>query len=128
MKKVIIIVMCILIIGGSVGAIFYLKSRPPKPVYYGFKDTLISDIRDSKKHLVFSPTLKIRKKGKEKYLDEHARIIRNVILFVVREKTEAELTDTDDIEALSGEIIFRLSEQMDVSFIEEVFFDQYYIG
>ena len=131
MKKIIIALCCALVLGGSIGAILYFDSLPKEPVYYSFpglKEGMTSDIADSQKHVVLTPHLKLSGRGHERYLQENDSIMRSVILFAVREKTEDELTANAGVDTLSSEILDKLSEHMDVSFIESVFFSSFYIA
>ena len=131
MKKVVIAICCVLVLGGSIGAVLYFDSLPKEPVYYSFpglKEGMTSDIAGSQKHVVLMPHLKLAGRGHERYLQENDSIIRSVILFAVRGKTEDELTASAGVDTLSGEILDKLSEHMDVSFIESVFFSSFYIA
>ncbi|MDR0294013.1 MAG: flagellar basal body-associated FliL family protein [Oscillospiraceae bacterium] len=131
MKKAVIVLVCALVLGGSAGALLYIKSLPPRPVYYTFKnakESFTSDIAGSKKHVAFTPYLKISGKGHDRELEKSESIILSAILFSIRGKTEDELSNNAVVRALSDEILLSLSEHMETGFIEAVLFSRFFIA
>jgi flagellar FliL protein len=61
------------------------------------------------------------------YLTENNHIIRDIIVFTLRSKTEEELRSQDIDKTLRQEIVQRISEQMGIDYIQTIYFNDYVI-
>jgi flagellar FliL protein len=61
------------------------------------------------------------------YLKENNHIIRDIIVFTLRSKTEEELRSQDVTETLREELVQRINKQMGIDYITTVYFNDYVI-
>ena len=61
------------------------------------------------------------------YLTEHNHIIRDIIVFELRQKTEEELRALDVNTTLRKEIVDELSKQMGLDYIQNIYFNDYVV-
>lgn len=132
MKKIIIIVLIILIVGGAV--YWFLLKPPAEPVtsYHVPGDFFVTNVKDSTRLLKTTIVIEllIQKSEETKikeFLTENNHVIRDTIVFTLREKTEDELRAIEVDDALRKEIVKRLSERMELDYIQTIYFNDYVI-
>ena len=64
---------------------------------------------------------------KEEFLTENNHIIRDVIIFTLREYTEEELRSSDIEGILDAELVANLESALGVEYIQRVYFDDFVI-
>ena len=61
------------------------------------------------------------------FLDENLYMIRDTIIFSLREYTEDELRSTDIQNTINAELVTKLSNQLGVDYIQKVYFTDFVI-
>lgn len=131
MKKILIIVAVAVIVAGV--AVYLLFLMPPpaaETVYYVPGDYFVTNIADSTRLLKTTIVLGISTPEPDKvteYLTENNHIIRDIIVFTLRSKTEDELRSNDIENTLREEIVNNLESKMGLDYIETIYFNDYVI-
>lgn len=130
MKKVIIIIAAVVLVGAGVASYFlFFANKEPEPVevFYVPGDYFVTNIKDSKYLLKSTIVLELNQEEKEEYLTEYNHVIRDIIVFTLREKTEEELRSSGIQDVLRTEIVEKLQEEMGIDYIVYVYFNDYVI-
>jgi len=131
MKKIIIIIVAVLLVAGGVAYFLFLKpAPPPETSFYSPGDNFVTNIKDSVRLLKCSVVLEISTTDTEKvtdYLTENNHVIRDIIVFTLREKTEDELRSLGVEEGLREEIKKNISEKMGIDYLQKVYFNDFVI-
>jgi flagellar FliL protein len=131
MKKIIIIVIAVLVVVGGAVYFFFLKPAPePELSYYSPGESFVTNIEDSVRLLKTSIVLEISTTDTEKvteYLTENNHVIRDIIVFTLREKTEDELRSMGIQDELREELRKNISEKMDIDYLQKVYFNDFVI-
>jgi flagellar basal body-associated protein FliL len=131
MKKIIIIIAAVLLVAGGVTYFVFLKPAPePELSYYSPGENFVTNIKDSVRLLKTSVVLEISTTDTEKvteYLTENNHVIRDIIVFALREKTEDELRSMGVEEELREELKQNISEKMGVDYLQKVYFNDFVI-
>ena len=130
MKKIIII--GIIVIAVAIGAYFLLFSGEKEPdiSYYTPGDYFVTNIKDSTRLLQSTIVLELATfdpDGTNEYLTENNQIIRDTIVFILRDKTEEELRSTGIEDTLRQEIVTALQKKMGLDYIQTLYFNDYVI-
>jgi flagellar FliL protein len=133
-KKLIIIIAGVLIVAMAGVYFFVIAAKPPEKVYecYTPGDYFVTNIKDSSSLIKTTIVLELYVQEKEledvtAYLTENNYIIRDIIVFTLRSKTEEELRSQDIDQALRQEIVQRISEKMEIDYITMVYFNDYVV-
>ncbi len=130
MKKIIIIVVALVLVGAGVASYFlFFANREPEEisVFYVPGDFFVTNIKDSKYLLKSTIVLELNVEGKEEYLTEYNHVIRDIIVFTLREKNEEELRSTGIQDVLRQEIVEKIKSEMDIDYVVDVYFNDYVI-
>jgi flagellar basal body-associated protein FliL len=131
MKKIIIIIAAALVVVGGVAYFIFLKPAPePEVSFYSPGETFVTNIKDSVRLLKASVVLEISTTETEKvteYLTLNNQVIRDIIVFTLREKTEDELRSMGVEEGLREELKKNISEKMNIDYIQKVYFNDFVI-
>ena len=131
MKKILIIVAVAVIVAGAAVYLLFLMPPPaPETVYYVPGDYFVTNISDSTRLLKTTIVLEISTTdpdGVTEYLTENNHIIRDVIVFTLRNKTEDELRSNDIEKTLRSEIVNNLESKMGLDYIVTIYFNDYVI-
>lgn len=131
MKKVIIIIVVALVVAGA--AVYFLFLTPPpkaETIFYTPGEFFVTNIKDSKALIKTTIVLEISTTEPEtatEYLTTNNHIIRDVIVFTLRSKTEDELRSQDIEETLRSEIVNNLESKMGLDYITTIYFNDYVI-
>ncbi len=131
MKKVIIIIVAVLIAAGA--AVYFLFLTPPpkaQTVFYTPGDYFVTNIKDSKALVKTTIVLELSTTEPEKttaYLKENNHVIRDIIVFTLRSKTEDELRSQGIEDSLRKEIVQNLESKMGLDYITTIYFNDYVI-
>ena len=131
MKKAIIIIILVLAVAGA--AVYFLfLTPPPEPeiFFYTPGDYFVTNIKDSKALIKVTIVLELSTTDEEsarEYLTENNHIIRDVIVFTLRSKTEDELRSQGIEDTLRKEIAKNLESKMGLDYIETIYFNDYVI-
>ncbi len=131
MKKILIIVGGVLVVAGAAVYFLFLAPPPePETMFYVPGDYFVTNIADSTRLLKATIVLEISTTQKDevtKYLTENNHILRDVIVFTLRSKTEEELRSQGIEDQLRTEIVRNLKEKMGLDYITTIYFNDYVI-
>lgn len=128
MKKTLIIIIAAVVVASGVAAYFiFFSNSEPKEIrtYYVPGDFFVTNIKDSKYLLKTTIVLELNQEGMEEYLTENNHIIRDIIVFTLREKTEDELRRTGIEDTLRTEIVEKIKEEMEIDYIVTLYFNDF---
>ncbi len=131
MKKIIIIIVAVLLVVG--GAVYFLFLQPPPQPeisFYSTGESFVTNIKDSLRLLKTSVVLEISTTETEDiktYLTENNHVLRDIIVFTLREKTEDELRSMDVQDGLREEIRTNISDKMGIDYLQKVYFNDFVI-
>jgi len=133
-KKVIIVIAAVLVVAAAVCVYFFVIAKPAEKIhsYYEPGDYFVTNVKDSNSLIKTTIVLELYVYEKDlddttEYLAENNHIIRDIIVFTLRSKTEEELRSQDIDKTLRQEIVQRISEQMGIDYISTVYFNDYVI-
>ena len=131
MKKTIIIIVAVLPVAGGAVYFLFLKPAPePEISYYSPGDSFVTNVKDSLRFLKTTVVLEISTTDTEKaqeYLKENNHVIRDVIVFTLRQKNEEELRSIGIEEQLREELRQNISKKMGIDFLQKVYFNDFVI-
>lgn len=130
MKKIIIIIIAVVLVGAGVASYFLFFSNKEAPViraFYTPGDFFVTNIKDSKYLLKSTIVIELNEEGMDEYLTEYNHIIRDIIVFTLRDKTEDELRNSGIQEELRKEIVQKIKSEMDIDYVVDIFFNDYVI-
>ncbi|MFA5675354.1 MAG: flagellar basal body-associated FliL family protein [Christensenellales bacterium] len=131
MKKVITIIVFVLIVAGAAAYFLFLAPPPePKTSFFVPGDHFVTNIKDSTRLLKVTIVIELSTLNPEEtksYLTERSHIIRDVIVFLLRSKTEEELRSNEIQNTLRGEIVDRLKSELKLDYIKTIYFNDYVI-
>ncbi len=118
MKKKLIMIIAIVLVVGAAGAYFFVLDKPSEKTYSFYEpgDYFVTNIKDSKALIKTTIVLELHADPKEMesinaYLKENNHILRDIIVFTLRSKTEEELRAQNIDETLRNEIVKSISEK-----------------
>ena len=133
-KKIIIIVAVVLIVAAAGIYFFVIAAEPPEKVYscYTPGDYFVTNIKDSSSLIKTTIVLELYVHESDledvtAYLKENNHMIRDIIVFTLRSKTEEELRAQDIDKTLRQEMVQRINEKMDIDYISTVYFNDYVV-
>lgn len=131
MKKVIIILVALIVLGGA-AVYFFVLPKPPEPEKkstYVPGDFFVTNIKDSKALLKTTVVLEVNKAAEDaefaKFMEENNPVIRDIIVFTLREKTETELRSTGIQDQLRIEIVSKINEKLGIDNVKTIYFNDY---
>ncbi len=130
MKKIIIIIVAVVLVAAAVASYFlFFSNKEPEviEVFYVPGDFFVTNIKDSKYLLKTTIVLELNQEGMEVYLTEYNHVIRDLIVFTLREKTEEELRSTGIQDELKTEIVAKINQEMGIDYIVDMYFNDYVI-
>ena len=131
MKKIIIIIVAALLMAGGAVYFLFLKPAPePEISYYSTGDSFVTNVKDSLRFLKTTVVLEISATDTEKvqeYLKENNHVIRDIIVFTLRQKTEEELRSIGIEEQLREELRKNISKKMGIDYLQKVYFNDFVI-
>lgn len=129
MKKSLLIIIAIVLIGGGIGAyfLFFKENEDAKVEQYNYaiKDAFITNVKDSAKLFKTQVVLVVNEKGMEETLDENLYTIRDAILFILRDLTEDDITSMDIQDSLRDSIPKALNQALEVDYVVSVYFSDF---
>lgn len=124
------VVVFMTLIGAGV-AYFLIKDRAnqseqsPTMYTYAIEDYFVTNVKDSNKLFKTSVVLVLNKEGMDTELKENLPIIRDKILFIIRELTADDLANPDIQNKLRDKIPTALNEAMGIDYIVSVYFGDF---
>lgn len=128
-KKIIIIIVIVLVLAGGAAAFFLLSNVEKEPVitYYVPGEYFVTNIKDSTRLLKANIVLELTTDTAQEYLTENNHIIRDVIVFTLREQTEPELRSSVIHDKLCKTIVDELKERLNIDYLQTIYFNDYVI-
>jgi len=134
-KNTIIIIVAVLVIGAAAAYFFLFNDQPAEKVYSYYEpgDYFVTNIKDSRALIKTTIVLELHAPQNQmdeinKYLKENNHILRDIIVFTLRSKTEEELRADNIDQTLREEIVKSISERMGIDYISNVYFNDYVIN
>lgn len=130
MKKIIIIIIAVVLVAAGVTSYFLFFNDKEAPVIRAFYvpgDFFVTNIKDSKYLLKSTIVIELNQEGMDEYLSEYNHVIRDIIVFTLRDKTEDELRSTGVQDELRAEIVARIKSEMEIDYIVDIYFNDYVI-
>lgn len=134
-SKIVLFILAALLVAGGVGVyVFVIRPRQeqiPVKSAYSPGDFFVTNVRDSNALFKTSVVLEVNKSADDKkfqqFLADNNHIIRDVIVFTLRSKTEAELRSDDIRDTLARELVQALNSELGIDNIKAVYFNDYVI-
>jgi flagellar FliL protein len=133
-KKTMIYLVVILAIGAAV-AYYFMTSNSSEKIYSYYEpgDYFVTNIKDSKALIKTTIVLELYAPERDmdeitSYLKQNNHILRDIIVFTLRSKTEQELRAQNIDETLREEIVKSISEKMGIDYISTVYFNDYVVN
>ena len=126
-KKILIIVLALLT---GAGAVVWYFTRPPAEMVattYSPGAYFLTNVKDSNKLFKTEITMVLSRDDQNEYLEESNYIIRDTIVFTLRDMTEKELRAEGAQSHLRQAIISKLSEDLGIDYITAIYFNEYII-
>lgn len=137
MKKKLIIIIGAVVLLLAIGAglyFFVFAAPPPEKISSSYTpgDYFVTNIKDSSSLIKTTIVLEVQVFEKEledvtAYLTENNHIIRDIIVFTLRSRTEEELRSQDIADTLRDELVQRINERLNIDYITTVYFNDYVI-
>jgi len=132
MKKKVIIIVVIALVAVGAAAYFLFLSGPgePKDGFYTPGDYFVTNIKNSERLVKVTLVLGISTPDlvkAQKQLTEVNHVIRDIIVFSLREKTEDELRADSIKETLNKELVKKLNEWLGIDYITTIYFNDFVI-
>lgn len=126
-KKIIIIVIAVI---AAIGLGVWIFTRPtpgPEPVAYSPGDPFITNIKDS--NSLFKTDIIIELTGDKdmQLVQTNNYILRDVIVFVLRDQTEEDLRAQGAEDMLRAMIVEELNKKLGIDSITAIYFNEYVI-
>lgn len=136
MKKNLIIILVVVLLAGAAAAYFlFFNNQPAEKVYSYYEpgDYFVTNIKDSRALIKTTIVLELHAPQNQMdtinaYLKENNHILRDIIVFTLRSKTEEELRADNIDQTLREEIVKSISEKMGIDYISNVYFNDYVIN
>jgi len=90
-------------------------------------DYFVTNIKDSARLLKTNVVLELTTDKAEEFLVANNHIIRDVIIFTLREHTEEELRSSGIEDILGVEIVTNLESALEIEYIQRVYFDDFVV-
>ena len=131
MKKILIIIIIIAVLGGGGFAAYSLLSGPKEvvltPFSYDPGEYFITDVKGGGSLLKTDIMIYVEDDRLEEQLIENNHIIRNDIIFILRNMTAEELKAEGVEQTLSGAITARLNEEFATESFTRIYFNEFVI-
>lgn len=129
-KKLIIIILILAVVGAAL--YFFVFSGPKKPEisYYTPGDYFVTNIKDSTRLVKVTIVLGLESTdptGTEEYLTKVNHVIRDIVVFTLRDKTEEELRSDAIRDTLTVELVKNINEGLGVDYIKTIYFNDFVI-
>jgi|AGTN01.2.fsa_nt_gi Flagellar basal body-associated protein len=133
-KKLIITIAVVLVVAVAVYLYFFALAKPPEKEYSYYEpgDYFVTNIKDSTSLIKVTIVLELYTYKSDleeitEYLKQNNHVIRDIIVFTLRSKTEEELRSQDIAETLRKEVVQRIDEQMGIDYISTIYFNDYVV-
>jgi flagellar basal body-associated protein FliL len=129
-KKVIIIVIALIAVAAAAYFILFAGPKEPQVSYYTPGDYFVTNIKDSTRLVKLTLVLGLSTPDPTKAQEDLTQVnhvIRDIIVFTLRDKTEDELRSDSIKESLNTELVKKLNEGLGVDYITTIYFNDFVI-
>lgn len=130
--RVIIIAVVVLLAAGAAYYFFFrdkgeevAEETPPVLYNYAIKDSFVTNVKSSKKLFKTTIVLVSNEKDMDAFYEANLYTIRDSILFILRELTEADIVSEDIQDILRASIPDTLNKALDIECIVSVYFSDF---
>ena len=128
--KIIIVAVVVLVAGVSAYMFLFSPQQPAeaqeKPLYtYVPGEYFVTNVKDSSRLFKATIVLSVDDPDKTQYMTDNNQIIRDIIIFTMREKTENELRSMGIQDELRAEIVKNLKAKLDMEYLVTVYFNDF---
>ena len=133
---VVLLVALIVLVGAGAGFYFLIlpkmsEEKPEVRSAYSPGDYFVTNIKDSKSYVKVSIALEVNRAADDgefqEFMKSKNHIIRDAIVFVLREKTYEELSSPDVKEILSQELIDKINEALGTDNVVGIYYNDYVV-
>ncbi len=126
MKKIIIIIVAVLVVAAAVLFLFVFKGEP-KPEYdqYSPGEYFVTNVKDSNRLLKTSIVLELDSEKLQEELTEKNTLIRDTIIYILRDMDEQEIMSDQAQDILRNEIRIALNSKLETEHIIGVLFNDF---
>jgi flagellar basal body-associated protein FliL len=126
----ILIIIAVLAIGVAVYTFYFRNAGESTPegtvvISYAIKDSFVTNVKGSQKLFKATVVLGINDKKLSEYLDENLPVVRDTILFILRNLSEEDILKQGIQEELRVTISQALNEALQIDGITTVFFSDF---
>lgn len=129
-KKIIIaliLVIVLLISGGVTYFVLAHKASQPEVYIYDPGDFFVTNVSDSKCLVKADILMELSDKDTNKYLTDNSFKVRDVVVRILRSKSYNDIIRADIQDDIEKEIIDKLSQEYELSGIENVYFNEFVV-
>jgi flagellar FliL protein len=126
LKKIIIIIVAVLVVAAAVFFLFVFKGEP-KPEYdqYSPGEYFVTNVKDSNRLLKTSIVLELDSEKLQEELTEKNTLIRDTIIYILRDMDEQEIMSDQAQDILRNEIRIALNSKLETEHIIGVLFNDF---
>ena len=126
-KKLMIVILAVVLVAGA--AVYFLilrdgggENKPAELYNYAVKDSFVTNVKDSSKLFKTTIVLVANEKGLEEFFEEGQYVVRDTILFILRDLTEEDIRSDDIQDQLRISIAQALNSALQVESVVSVRF------
>lgn len=126
-KKLILIILFVVVIAAGVVLYTFVFKGEPKPVYdqYSPGDYFVTNVKDSYRLLKTSIVLELDSDDMQEELKAKNTLIRDTIIFILRDMDEAEIVSTEAQQILREQLQSALTEKLESEHIIGILFNDF---
>ncbi len=132
MKKIVIILVALIAVLGIAGGVYFFVlqdtgAKEGSPVYYTYElgDSFVTNVKDSEK--LFKATVIVVADDKDlaELLKEKQFVLRDTVLFQLRNLTEEDISSTTVQDSLRSTLVTALNQTLEIDNIVNVYFTDF---
>lgn len=132
---IIIVLVVVLLAGGGAAAYFLLlapkdEAPPPKSAYVP-GDYFVTNCKDTRAMVKTTIVLEVNKDAEDEeftaFMTANNHIIRDTIVFILRDMTEEELRAENVKEELTSRIVTAVNENLGIDNVQTIYFNDYVV-
>lgn len=127
MKKILPIILVVVVVAGAVGA-YFMFFRGEAPIVYSYfapGDFFVTNVNESNHLFKVSIYLVLNTDKLEEELGTKQALIRDTIIFILREMTSEDIENLQRHESLRVEIATAVNERLGIENVVDVLFTDY---
>lgn len=133
MPKKVIVILAAVAVALAAGAVYFFVFRnaqgnenaPPKLYNYAIEDSFVTNVRDSSKLFKATVVLVANKDKLDELLEKNQYVVRDTVLFILRDLTEADIRSSDIQDLLRVKIPRAINGALQIDSIVSVYFSDF---